>query len=48
VDAKKKGRGERHSPERQRYSKVAHSQENQKAQQERGVVRERLGEPSKC
>jgi len=48
VDAKEKGREKLHSPERQRRSKAAHSQKNQKAQQERGIVRERLGEPSKC
>jgi len=28
VDAKEKGRKERHGPERQRYSKAAHGQEN--------------------
>ena len=48
VDAKEKGREKRCGPERQRCSKAAHGQKNQKAQQERGVVRERLGEPSKC
>jgi len=36
------------SPERQRYSKAVHSQENWKAQPKRGVVKERSGEPSKC
>ena len=35
-------------PERQRYSKAAHSQENQKVQQKRGVVKGRSGEPSEC
>jgi len=37
-----------HGPERQKCSKAAHSQENWKAQQERGVVKRRSGEPSKC
>jgi len=31
-----------------RVEKVAHGQENQKAQQERGVVKGRSGEPSEC
>jgi len=31
-----------------RVEKAAHGQENQKAQQERGVVERRSGEPSKC
>jgi len=35
-------------PERQRCSRAAHSQKNRKAQQERGVVERRSGEPSKC
>jgi len=29
-------------------SRVAYGQKNQKAQQERGVVERRSGEPSKC
>jgi len=48
VDTKEKGREEWHDPKRQRHRKAAYGQENQKAQQERGVVRERLGELSKC
>jgi len=48
VDAGEKRRKRRCSPERQRRSKAAHSQENRKAQQERGVVEGRSGEPSKC
>jgi len=47
VDAKKKGRGEQHSPERQRCSKAAHGWKNYKAQQKRGVVKRRSEEPSK-
>jgi len=47
VNAKEKRREEQCGPERQRCSKVAYGQKNQKAQQERRVVRERLGEPSK-
>ena len=35
-------------PERQRRSRAAHGQENRKAQQERGVIKRRSGEPSKC
>jgi len=35
-------------PERQRRSKAAYGQENRKAQQERGVVERRSGEPLKC
>jgi len=35
-------------PERQRRSRAAHGQENRNAQQERGVVERRSGEPSKC
>jgi len=47
------GAGERrrerqHGPERQRCSKAAHGQKNWKAQQERGVVKRRSEEPSKC
>jgi len=38
----------RRSPERQRRSRAAHSQENQNAQQKRGIVKRRSGEPSKC
>jgi len=30
------------------YSKAAHDQESQNVQQERGVVKRRSGEPSKC
>jgi len=47
VDAKKKGRGEQHGPERQRRSKTAHGWKNCKAQQKRGVVERRSEEPSK-
>jgi len=57
------GKRKRHSLERQRCSKAAHDQENQKAQQkrekaacplkgkaqqEKGIVNRRSGEPSKC
>jgi len=38
----------RRGPERQRHSRAAHGQENRNAQQERGVVERRSGEPSKC
>jgi len=48
VDAKGRQKGRRHGPERQKRSKAAHGQENRKAQQERGVVEKRSGEPSKC
>jgi len=48
VDAKEKGREEQRGLKRQRRSKAAHGQKNQKAQQERGVVKRRSGEPSKC
>jgi len=48
MDTKKEGRRKRRGPKRQRRSKAAHSQENWKAQQKRGVVKERSGEPSKC
>jgi len=48
VDAKGRQRGRRHGPERQKYSKAAHSQENRKAQQEREVVERRSEEPSRC
>ena len=48
VDAKEKGREEQRGLKRQRCSKAAHGQKNQKAQQERGVVKRRSGEPSKC
>jgi len=34
--------------ERQKHSKIVHDQESRKAQQKRGVVERRLGEPSKC
>jgi len=42
------GLRKRRGPERQRHSRAAHGQENRKAQQERGVVERRSGEPSKC
>jgi len=48
VDAKGRQRGRRRGPERQKCSKAAHGQENRKAQQKRGVVERRSGEPSKC
>jgi len=41
-------RRKQHGPERQKRSKAAHGQENWKAQQERGVVERRSGEPSRC
>jgi len=40
-------REDRREGGRQKRSKVAHGQENRKAQQEREVVNRRLGEPSK-
>jgi len=46
-EKRSKGREQR-GPERQKRSKAAHGQENRKAQQERGVVEKRSGEPSKC
>jgi len=48
MDAKGRQRGRWRGPERQKCSKAAHGQENWKAQQERGVVKRRSGEPSKC
>jgi len=48
VDAKERQRGEQRGPERQKYSKVAHGQENWKAQQERGVVERKSKELLKC
>jgi len=42
------GKRKRHGPERQRHSRAAHGQEDWKAQQERGVVKRRSGESSKC
>jgi len=33
---------------KEKRSRAVHGQENQKAQQERGVVERRSGEPSKC
>jgi len=48
VDAKGRQRGRQRGPERQKHSKVVHGQENQKAQQKRGVVERRSEEPSKC
>jgi len=48
VDTKEKERGEWHGPERQRRSKAVHSQENQKAQQKRRVVKGRSGKPLEC
>jgi len=47
VNAKRRRRGGQPGPERQKHSKVAHSQENQKVQQERGVVERMSEEPSK-
>jgi len=44
MDAKER----QHSPERQKCSKAVHGQKNWKAQQERGVVERRSGEPSIC
>jgi len=48
VDVEERRRKRQCGPERQRHSKAAHSQESWKAQQERGVVERRSGEPSKC
>jgi len=48
VDAGERRKRRWCGPERQRYSKAAHGQENQKAQQKRGVVKGRSGEPSEC
>jgi len=48
MNAKGRQKERWHSPERQKHSKAAHSQENQKAQQERGVVKRRSEKPSKC
>jgi len=42
MDVKGRQRGEQHGPERQKRSKVAHGQENQKAQQERGGSRKEI------
>ena len=48
VDAGERRRRRWRGPKRQKHSRVVHSQKNQKAQQERGVVERRSGEPSKC
>ena len=41
------GKRKQCGPERQKHNKAAHGQENQKVQQERGVVERRSGEPSR-
>ena len=38
MDVQKKKRGRRHAPEREKCSKVVHSQENWKVQQKRRVL----------
>jgi len=48
VDVGKRRRRRQCGPKRQKYSRAAYSQENWKAQQERGVVERRSGESSKC
>jgi len=48
MDTGKRRRRGQHSPKRQKHSRAAHGQKNWKAQQERGVVERRSGEPSKC
>jgi len=48
VNVQKKERGRRRAPEREKYSKVAHSQENWKAQQKRRVAKGTSGKYSKC
>jgi len=48
VDVKGRQKGKRRGLERQKHSKAVHGQENRKAQQERGIVERRSGEPSKC
>jgi len=47
VNAKKRQKRKWHGPERQRHSKAAHGQENQKMQQKREIVKRRSGEPSR-
>jgi len=48
MNARKEKRRKWHGPEKQMRSKVAHGQENQKAQQKQGVAKGTLGERSKC
>jgi len=47
MDIGERRRKRQRGPERQRHSKAVHSQESRKAQQEKGVVERRSGEPSK-